>query len=80
MGQVALLISTFWRKTEPLVCAAIEAQEHTIQLLEALGSIIPVGSTDPKVSALPTGISCTAFPMREALYKQLGNLHLLGPT
>ena len=36
-----LLISAHWRKTEHLVCAAIEAQDHTLQLLEALGSILP---------------------------------------
>ena len=77
VGPGSLLISAYWRKTEPLVCAAIEAQEHTIQLLEALGTILPAGSTDPKVSALLTGLSCTAFPTREALYKQLGNLRLL---
>ena len=76
VGQGSLLVSGFWRKTEPLVCAAIEAQEHTIQLLEALGTI-PAAGSDPKVSALFTGLSCTAFPTREALYKQLGNLRLL---
>ena len=59
------------------MCTAIEAQEHTIQLLEALVTILPAGSTDPRVSVLLTGLSCTAFPMLEALYKQLGNLHLL---
>ena len=71
-----MLISGFWRKTKPLVCATIEAQEHTIQLLEALGTILPAGSTDPRVRALLTGLSCTAFPTWEALYKQLGNLRL----
>ena len=50
----SLLIFSYWRKTEPLVCTAIEAQEHTIQLLEALGSVLPAGSTDPRVSALLT--------------------------
>ena len=74
VGPGSLLISAYWRKTEPLVCTAIDAQEHTIQLLEALGTILPSGSTDSKVSALLTGLSCTAFPTREALYKQLGNL------
>ena len=69
-----LLVSTFWRKTEHLVCAAIEAQKHTMQPLEVLGTILPAGSTDPRVSALLTSLSCTAFPMRKALYKQLGNL------
>ena len=59
------------------MCAALEAQEHIIQLLEALGSILPAGSMDPRVSALLTGLSCMAFPTREALYKQLGNLCLL---
>ena len=72
-----MLISGFWKKTEPLVCAAIEAQEHTIQLLEALGTILPARSTDPRVSALLTGLSCMAFPTRDAHYKHLGNLCLL---
>ena len=72
-----MLISGFWRKTEPLVYAAIEAQEHTIQLLEALGTIFPAESSDPRVIALFTGLSCTAFPTWEALYKQLENLRLL---
>ena len=80
VGQGSPLITSFWRKTEPLVCAAIETQEHTLhclQLLEALGTILPAGSTDPRGSALLTGLSCTAFPTREALYKHLGNLRLL---
>ena len=46
-------------------------------MFEALGSILPAGSTDSKVSALLIGLSCMAHPMREALYKQLRNLHLL---
>ena len=54
-----------------------EAQEHTIQMLEGLGSILPAGSTDPRVSSILTGLSCMAFPAWEALYKQLGNLRLL---
>ena len=29
------------------------------------------------MSALLTGLSCTAFPTSEALYKQLGNLRML---
>ena len=37
----------------------------------------PAGSTDPRLSSILTGLSCTAFPMQEALYKQLVNLHLL---
>ena len=60
-----------------MACTAIEAQEHTIQLLDALGTILPAGSTDPRVVVLLTGLPCTAFPMQEALYKQLGNLRLL---
>ena len=72
VGQSSLLVSAFWRKTEPLV-----SREHTIQLLEALGTILPAGSMDPRVSALLTGLSCTTFLTWEALYKQLGNLHLL---
>ena len=40
VGQGSPLISGFWRKTQPLGCAALEAQEHTIQLLEALGTIL----------------------------------------
>ena len=59
------------------MCAALEAQEHTIHLLEVLGSILPARSTDPRVSTLLTGLSCRAFPTREALYKQLVNLRLL---
>ena len=47
LGQGSFLISGFWRKTEPLVCAAIEVQEHTIQLLEALGTILPAGECVP---------------------------------
>ena len=71
VGQGSMLISSYWKKTEPLVCAAQEAQKHTIQFLEALGSILPAGS---RVSTLLTGLSCRGFPIREALYKQLGNL------
>ena len=43
VGQCSL-ISSFWKRTKPFVCAALEAQEHTIQLLEALGAIFPAGS------------------------------------
>ena len=67
VGQGSLLISAHWRKTEPLVCAAIEAQEHTLQLLEALGSILPAGSTDPIASALLTDLFCMASSLREVL-------------
>ena len=78
VGQGSMIIFSYWRKTEPLVCAALEAQEHTIQLLEALGSIPAAGSMGPRVSALLTGLSsCTAFPTWEALYKQLRNMRLL---
>ena len=59
------------------MCVAIEAQEHTIQLLEALGTILPAGSKDPRASVLLTNLSCMAFPVQEALYKQLGILRLL---
>ena len=59
------------------MCSAIEAYEHSLQLLEALTKIFPPGEGDLRVTQLLSGLECTAYPMREALYKQLGNLHIL---
>ena len=59
------------------MCSAIEAHEHSIQLLEALSKIFPPGVGDLTVSQLLSGLACTAYPTRDALYKQLGNLRIL---
>ena len=64
-------------KTEGLVCSAIEAHKHNIQLLEALTKIFPLGEGDLRVTQLLSGLACTAYPRRDALYKQLGSLHIL---
>ena len=56
---------------------AIEAHEHSIQLLEALSKIFPPGEGDLRVTQLLSGLSSTVYPTRDALYKQLGNLRIL---
>ena len=76
-GVTSPLVANLVSKTEGLVCSAIGAHEHSIQLLEALTKIFPLGEGDLRVTQLLSGLSCTAFPMRDALYKQLGNLHIL---
>ena len=64
-------------KTETLVCSTIEAHEHTIQLLESSGSNLPNRAGDLRVTVLLYALVSTAFPIRDTLYKQLGNLHIL---
>ena len=59
------------------MCSAIEAHEHSIQLLEALSKIFPPGQGDLRVTRLLLGLACTVYPTRDALYKQLGNLRIL---
>ena len=59
------------------MCSAIEAHKHSIQLLEALSKIFPPGEGDLRVTQLLSGLACTAYPMRDVLYKQLGNLRIL---
>ena len=76
-GVFSLLITSYSSKTESLVCSAIEALEHSIQLLEALTKIFPPEEGDFRVTRLLSGLACTAYPTRDALYKQLGNLRIL---
>ena len=59
------------------MCFAIEAHEHTLQLLEALTKNFPPGEGDLRVTQLLSGLGCTAYPMTDALYKQLGNIRIL---
>ena len=63
--------------TEGLMCSAIEAHEHSSQLLEALTEIFPPGERDLRVTQLLSDLACTAYPTRDSLYKQLGNLRIL---
>ena len=37
----------------------------------------PSGEGDLRVTQLLSGLACTVYPTRDALYKQLGNLHIL---
>ena len=50
---------------------------HSLQLLQALTKIFPSGEGDLKVTQLFSGLACTAYPTRDTLYKQLGNLCIL---
>ena len=59
------------------MCSAIEANEHSVQLLEALSKIFPPGEGDLRVTQLLSGLACTAYPTRDALYKQLDTLCIL---
>ena len=59
------------------MCSAIEAHEHSIQLFEVLAKIFPLGEGDLRVTQLLLGLACTVYPTRDAMYKQLGNLHIL---
>ena len=59
------------------MCSAIEAHEHSIQLFEVLTKISSPGEGDLRVTQLFSGLACTAYPIRDALYKQLGNLRIL---
>ena len=72
-------MTTFVKKTEPVVCAAIghEAHEHTLRLLGVIGALLPLDSTDPRVVSLLQSLAYTAYPTRDGLYKQLGNLCML---
>ena len=56
------------------MCCAIEAHEHTLRLLETLTKIFRLGEGDLRVTQLLSGLTCTAYPTQDALYKQLGNL------
>ena len=47
------------------------------QLLEALTKIFPPEEGDLRVTQLLSGFACTPYPMRDALYKQLGNQCIL---
>ena len=76
-GAASQVVASYVSKTEGLVCSAIEAHEHTLQLLEALTKIFPPGEENFRVTQLLSGLVCTAYPTRDALYKQLGNLHIL---
>ena len=51
--------------------------EHTLQLLEALTKIFPLGEGDVRVTLLLSGLACTAYPMQDASYKQPGNLRIM---
>ena len=46
-------------------------------MLEALTKIFPLGEGDLRVTQLFSGLVCTAYPTRDTLYKQLGNLRIL---
>ena len=41
VGQVSTLVSQYTKRVEPLACTTTEAHEHTIQLLEAVGTLLP---------------------------------------
>ena len=73
-GVTSPLITSYAGKTECLVCSAIEAHEHYIQLLKVLTKIFPLGEGDLRVSQLLLVLTCTAYPTRDSLYKQLGIL------
>ena len=76
-GVVSPVMANYVSKTEGLVCSAIEAHEHSIQLLEALTKIFPAGEGYLRVMHLLSGLACTVYPTRGTLYKQLGNLCIL---
>ena len=76
-GVTSPLITSYASKTRILVCSAIEAHKHFIQLLEALTKISSPGAGDLRVTPLFSGLACTASPTREVLYKQLGYLRFL---
>ena len=60
------------------LCSAIEAHEHSLQLLETLTKIFPPEDGYLRVTQLLSGLTCTAYPMQDnQLYKQLGNLRIL---
>ena len=76
-GAISPVIANYVSKTEGLVCSTIEEHKHSLQLLEALTKICPPGEEDLRVTQLLSGLACTAYPTQDALYKQLGNLHIL---
>ena len=51
------LIASYASKTEGFVCSAIEAHEHSIQLLEALTKIFSPGEGDLGVTQLLSGLT-----------------------
>ena len=76
-GAISPVVGNYVSKTEGLVCSAIEAHEHSLELLEALTKIFPPGEGDFRVTQLVSCLACTVYPMRDALYKQFGNLCIL---
>ena len=74
LGTGSPLVSQYCEKAEPLLCCAIEAQEHTLQLMEALQVALPFEQTDDKIRSLLKGLSETAYRTSEALTRSLVNV------
>ena len=77
LGSGSPLVSQYCENEETLLCCAIEAQGHTLQLLEALQVVLPFEQSDDKIRLLLMGLSETAYPTSEATTCSLANVRML---